>query len=50
MNNETTSIHFDTLDRLCELLDCKPGDILVKKEDDSEKEEKKRRKQQYKSK
>ena len=36
MNNETTSIHFDTLDRLCEILDCKPGDILVKKEENIE--------------
>lgn len=30
MNNETISIHFNTLDRLCELLDCEPGDIIVR--------------------
>lgn len=31
MNNETISIHFSTLDKLCELLDCEPGDIIVRK-------------------
>lgn len=30
MNNETASIHFATLDKLCELFDCEPGDIIVR--------------------
>lgn len=29
MNNETTGIHFDTLEKLCTVLDCEPGDIIV---------------------
>lgn len=32
MNNETASIHFDTLNKLCEVLECEPGDIIVRKE------------------
>ena len=31
MNNESTSIHFETLDRICSVLDCEPGDILIRK-------------------
>lgn len=31
MNNETTSIHFDTLNKLCDVLECEPGDIIVRK-------------------
>lgn len=31
MNNETTSIHFETIDRACEILDCEPGDLIVRK-------------------
>lgn len=31
MNNETRSIHFDTLEKLCSVLECEPGDILVLK-------------------
>ncbi len=30
INNETISIHFSTLDKLCELFDCEPGDIIVR--------------------
>jgi len=30
MNNETTGIYFDTLDKLCEILECTPGDIIKK--------------------
>lgn len=30
INNETISIHFATLDKLCELFDCEPGDIIVR--------------------
>lgn len=31
MNNETAGIKFDTLDKICKILDCEPGDILVRK-------------------
>ncbi|KRG36125.1 helix-turn-helix domain-containing protein [Psychrobacter sp. P11G3] len=33
-NNEVTRIDFETLNELCKLLDCKPGDIILYKEDD----------------
>lgn len=32
MNNETNGIHFDTLEKLCELLECTPGDIIEKED------------------
>lgn len=28
MNNETVSIHFDTIDKLCDVLECTPADLL----------------------
>ncbi len=31
IDNETTGIHFDTLEKLCNVLECEPGDILVLK-------------------
>lgn len=31
MDNEIVSIHFSTLDRICEILECEPGDIIVRK-------------------
>lgn len=31
IDNETTGIHFDTLEKLCNVLKCEPGDILVLK-------------------
>lgn len=31
MDNETSGIHFDTLEKMCEILDCEPGDIIVRK-------------------
>ena len=31
MDNETTGIHFDTLEKLCNILECNPGDILILK-------------------
>lgn len=31
MDNRTTGIHFDTLEKMCEILDCEPGDIIVRK-------------------
>lgn len=27
-DNETTSIKFDLLDKICDVLDCEPGDII----------------------
>ncbi len=30
INNETIAIHFDTIDKLCDLLDCNPGDLFKK--------------------
>ena len=35
MNNETSGIHFDTLEKMCEILDCEPGDIIVRKKNKS---------------
>ncbi len=31
LNNETTGIYFDTLDKICRVLECEPGDIIVRK-------------------
>lgn len=31
MNNETNSIKFDTLEKICDILECEPGDIIVRK-------------------
>lgn len=31
MNNETAGIKFDTLDKICKILDCEPGEILIRK-------------------
>ncbi len=28
MNNETNSIYFETLEKACDVLKCKPGDII----------------------
>lgn len=28
MNNETTSIKFDNIERLCKILDCEPNDLF----------------------
>ena len=41
-NNEVTRIDFASLERLCKLLDCTPGDIILYEEDgqtDSQKKE-----------
>lgn len=32
MNNETTGIYFETLEKLCDVLECTPGDIIKKEE------------------
>lgn len=29
-NNEVTRIEFDTIDKLCDLLNCAPGDLFIK--------------------
>ena len=31
MDNETSGIHFASLEKLCSVLECEPGDILVLK-------------------
>lgn len=31
MNNETVSIRFETLEKMCNILECEPGDIIVRK-------------------
>lgn len=31
MDNETTAIHFDTLEKICDILECEPGDIIVRR-------------------
>ena len=31
MNNATSGIHFETLDKICELLECEPSDVIVRK-------------------
>lgn len=28
MNNETTSIHFSTLEKVCTILNCTPGELI----------------------
>ncbi len=28
LDNKTTSIHFETLEKICKLLDCEPNDII----------------------
>ena len=33
-NNEVTRIDFASLERLCKLLDCTPGDIILYEDDD----------------
>lgn len=35
-NNKGKAIRFSTLDKICEILNCKPGDILDYKEEDYE--------------
>ncbi|MBQ8043634.1 MAG: helix-turn-helix transcriptional regulator [Clostridia bacterium] len=31
MNNETSSIRFDTLEKMCDVLNCEIGEIIVRK-------------------
>lgn len=37
-NNKAKAIRFSTLDAICRVLDCQPGDILEFVEDEKEKE------------
>lgn len=38
MNNATTSIHFETLDKMCEIFDCEPRRYYYQKENHKKKE------------
>ena len=40
-NNEVTRIDFASLERLCKLLDCTPGDIILYEDDGQTKKKKK---------
>jgi putative transcriptional regulator len=31
INNETAGIKFDTLEKICDVLNCEPGDIIIRK-------------------
>ena len=31
LNNETTSIRFETLEKMCNVLECEPGDIIIRR-------------------
>lgn len=31
MNGETTSIHFEMIEKLCNALDCEPGDLIKRR-------------------
>lgn len=33
-NNRAKAIRFSTLDRICEVLDCQPGDLIIYQADD----------------
>lgn len=32
MDNKTSAIHFETIDKLCQILECEPGDIIKRKQ------------------
>ena len=34
MNNETKAIRFDTLEKICNVLDCEIGELIVLKKDE----------------
>lgn len=38
MNNETTSISFDTIDKLCDVLDCEISELIIRKGDQKKNE------------
>ncbi|MCI8641041.1 MAG: helix-turn-helix domain-containing protein [Clostridia bacterium] len=31
MDNSTTGIKFETLEKMCKILECEPGDIIIRK-------------------
>ena len=31
MDNKTIAIHFETLEKICDVLQCEPGDVIVRK-------------------
>ncbi len=31
LNNESKAIRFETIDKICKVLDCEPGEIIVRK-------------------
>lgn len=33
MDNQTKAIHFDTLEKICDLLECEIGELIVLKKD-----------------
>lgn len=37
MDNKTKAIHFDTLERICDLLDCEIGELIVLKREKKDK-------------
>lgn len=37
MDNKTKAIHFDTLEKICELLDCEVGELIVLKKEKKDK-------------
>jgi len=36
MNNKTKGIHFDTIDKLCDIFNCEVGEIIERKIEDHE--------------
>ena len=36
MDNKTTSIRFDTIDKLCDIFNCETGEIIARKKDENE--------------
>lgn len=37
MDNQTIGIHFETLEKMCDILDCEPGELIVRKKKVSKK-------------
>lgn len=36
MDNKTTSIRFDTIDKLCNIFNCEVGELIERKKDDEQ--------------
>ena len=36
MNNETSSIKFETLEKMCDIFNCETGEIIARKKDENE--------------